>query len=218
MDKIPSLSFILDRVRQGGVEWKEGKFFLLGMNAWISAAFSCVFLQRLLEEKVDLQQIQQLYYAHGQFQAREGVRIFNKRFGYPKTFSERAALLDLHLGQFTVTGTGQYQWVLKDMQNKEFIVSGISPLAEEYGKYFSTDRRPIDHFIRGLMAGFISETIGEELYCFESTCIAHGKPQCTFIIKEKKKYDPSAPGWKEQEVEENLNLLRELYPHKEPLL
>lgn len=218
MDKIPTPSFILERVRSGGVDWNEGKFLLLGMKAWISATFSQIFLQRLLEEKVDFSTVQDLLYAHGQFQAREGVRIFNKRFGYPKTFSEMSSLLDLHLGQFQVTGTGKYEWVLKDLANKEFVVKGNSPLAEEYAVYFAAGKKPVDHFLRGLMVGFISETLGTELYCFESGCIAHGKQQCTFVIKEKHKFDAASEEWKQQEIRKEIDLLKDLSPLRGPLL
>ncbi len=218
MEKIPTPDFILERIRRGGADWKDGEFLLMGMKAWINAAFSQVFLQRLLEEKTDLHTIQELLYAHGQFQAREGVRIFNKRFGYPQTFSEISSLLDLHLGQFQVTGTGKYEWIVKDPANKEFIVKGKSPLAEEYAAYFTAEKRPVDHFIRGLMAGFVSETLGVELYCFESGCVAHGKPHCTFVIKEKQKFDHTAEEWKLQEIKNPVDLLKELSPSKEPLL
>jgi len=210
MDKIPSSDFLLERLRCGGVEWSDGKFILLGMKAWISAAFSQVFLQRLLEEKVGYHIIQDLLYSHGQFQAREGVRIFNKRFGYPKTFAEISSLLDLHLGQFQVTGTGKYEWVVKDIANKEFVIKGISPFAEEYSSYFTAENRNVDHFIRGLMAGFISETLGEELFCFESSCVAHGKTHCTFVVKQKEKFERTSEDWKRQEIKKEYNLHHEL--------
>lgn len=218
MEKIPTPEFLLERVRSGGVSWDEGKFMLLCMKAWINAAFSQVFLQRLLEEKIDLSTVQDLLYAHGQFQAREGVRIFNKRFGYPQTFSEISSLLDLHLGQFQLTGTGKYEWVLKDIANREFIIKGNSPLAEEYAVFFASAKRPVDHFVRGLIAGFISETLGVEVYCFESGCIAHGKTHCTFVIKEKHKFDTASEEWKQQEIKKEIDLRKDLSPRRDPLL
>ena len=218
MNKIPSSDFLLERLRCGGVEWNDGKFLLLGMKAWISAAFSQVFLQRLLEEKVGVNLIRDLLYSHGQFQAREGVRIFNKRFGYPQNFAEISSLLDLHLGQFQITGTGKYEWVLKDIANKEFVIKGNSPFAEEYSTYFTAENRNVDHFIRGLMAGFISEVLGEDLYCFESTCVAHGKPNCTFVVKKKEKFEHSSEEWKRQDVQQEIDLPKELSPLREPLI
>jgi len=218
MNEIPSSNFILERVRSGGVEWNEGKFLLLGMKAWISAVFSEVFLQRLLEEKAGYHTTQDLFYNHGQFQAREGVRIFNKRFGYPQTFAEISSLLDLHLGQFQVTGTGNYEWIVKDIVNKEFIIKGASPFAEEYVLHFSAEKRAVDHFIRGLMVGFISEIVGEDLYCFEAGCVAHGKSHCTFIIKEKSKFDDLSEEWKWQKIGQEFDLHKELFPLKKPLI
>jgi len=214
----PTPLFILERIKRGqGIKWEEGKFFLLGMKGMIGASFSTIFLQRLLEEKIGYEKIMSLYYAHGKFQGQEGVRIFNKRFGYPRSFKELDQLLDVHIGQFQFTGTGKFEWAVKDIKNKKFIVKGKSPIAEEYALYFKTDNKFIDHFHRGLMAGFISEVLGEDLYCLETSCVAHGKEYCTFLIKKEKEFNHKSKDWKIQKIDK-IDLLSSLNPKKKPLI
>jgi hypothetical protein len=217
--KIPTIGFILDRVRKGqGADWQEGRFLLMGMKGVVNAAYSQAFLQRLLEHKVGREKLMELSYAHGKFQAQEGVRIFNKRFGYGKSFSEVTQLLDVHLGQFQLVGAGKFEWVVKDIKNKKFIAKGRSNAAEEYVLYFSTEGKCVDHFVRGLMAGFISETVGKNLYCVKTACVANGKPECTFVIQEKSKFDQKSAMYEDQRVDDQLDLLKELSPKQDPLL
>src|SRR3989338_5337481 len=147
---IPSTSFLLDRIRHGGVEWKEGKFLLLGMQACIGAYFSNVFFQRFLEKEFGHKEAMRLLYSHGKFQAREGVRIFNRRFGLKRTFADIEKGLHVHIGQFQFIGMGAFEWVVKDIKNKGFVIKGASTTAEEYASYFSAKERSIDHFHRGL--------------------------------------------------------------------
>jgi predicted hydrocarbon binding protein len=215
---IPSTSFLLDRIRHGGVEWRDGKFFVLGMRGMIGASFSIVYLQRLLEKEIGHKRTMQLYYSHGKFQAKEGVRIFNKRFGFAKTFSDIEKALNIHIGQFQFTGTGKFEWLKKDLKKKQFVVRGVSPVAEEYSLYFSPLNEFIDHFHRGLMAGFIGETLGEEMYCIEEGCVAHGKPYCTFAVRKKQDFDQTSPTWKAQDIKEEIDLLSHLPSKREPLL
>ena len=215
---LPSTSFLLDRIRHGGVEWKDGRFFLLGMRAAIGAYFSNVFLQKLLEEEIGRKKTMQLFYSHGKFQAEEGVRIFSKRFGLGRTFEDIDKGLNIHIGQFQFTGTGMFEWVVKDIKRKYFVVRGISPLAEEYALYFHSKGKCIDHFHRGLMAGFIGETIGEEMFCVEEECVAHGKPHCTFIIKKKKGFDRKSKAWKDQQFGKEIDILASLSPKRAPIV
>lgn len=47
--------------------------------------------------------------------------------------------------------------------------------------------KPASHLVRGMMAGFLSEMLGEELYAQETSCIAAGDEYCEFRISKERK-------------------------------
>jgi len=48
---------------------------------------------------------------------------------------------------------------------------------------FKGSGKPASHFVRGIIAGFLSGVFGEEMYAKEVKCIAMGDQYCKFIVK-----------------------------------
>ncbi|MFH1752404.1 MAG: V4R domain-containing protein [archaeon] len=58
--------------------------------------------------------------------------------------------------------------------------------------------KAIDHILRGLLAGGLSQGFGSSMEAIETQCKAKGNPICQIIVKEKNTFDKNHPLYKEQ--------------------
>lgn len=198
---------ILQRVaRFKAMEHKDGKFFIWNVPGLISQLYSVVYLQRNLEKECGLDKTMNALYSMGFFQAENGVKIINEKFGYAKTISDKKKLIEFNSGQAEMVGSGKMKLVRVDFQNNLFIIKMKSNIALEYKKFFGLQKNSVDHFVRGALSGLISPIIEKETLCIETKCVAMGNPFCEFVSKPLDDWDKNDPLFKSQKVEKIKNM------------
>lgn len=94
------------------------------------------------------------------------------------------------------SGWGKLQTMDLDFKKKRAIIHlRDNPFAVNHSK------KPIDHVMRGILAGFFSGLFNEEMDCVETKCCSCGKENCEFILKKAKDFDFS-----NQEVRRQLRV------------
>lgn len=123
-----------------------------------------------------------IYYTIRSATRRSLVRQFNLDF---RLEGERA--LNLVEQFFTAAGWGGIKRTDLDAEKHRAIVSvSNSPIAQTLkGKV----TRPVDHFLRGILAGLFSDFFKTDVECFEKECIATNQKECLFIIKPLHDFD-----------------------------
>lgn len=86
--------------------------------------------------------------------------------------------------QFTHAGYGHIEVVHFDLDAPEVRLRGHNlfeaGLAPKTGIYRTP--RSVDHFSRGMFAGFVSELLKREVVCEETACQFRGDPACEFVV------------------------------------
>lgn len=177
-------------LRFKSMEHKDGKFLLWGTPCLISPLNVTVFLFKFLGENYGFDTAKECMYFTGKFQAKLGIYIINKRFGYAKTILDKRRLLEFNTTQTEVLGLGQWHWKRMGLGTDNiFIVYGISPFAEMYKRLFGMSKDVVDYFHMGIAAGGIEATVTEKMVCIEETCVAKGDSYCQFITKPIDQWD-----------------------------
>jgi len=86
--------------------------------------------------------------------------------------------------QYTQAGYGNLEITHFDLAAPEVRLSGTdlfeAGLAPKAGIYRTP--RVVDHYSRGMLAGFMSELLKREVVCEEVACQFRGDPRCEFVI------------------------------------
>jgi predicted hydrocarbon binding protein len=88
-----------------------------------------------------------------------------------------------------LSGWGIWKWDFLDEEKKSGKISVTnSPVAENLkGKV----KCPVDHIIRGFMAGGASASLKTDVDVVEEECVALGAPQCKFVFKSPDQFNPT---------------------------
>ncbi|VVB74635.1 V4R domain protein [uncultured archaeon] len=129
---------------------------------------------------------------------KSGSAEYNKNFIASQGFTDKRKIIDWQSKIVSLSGWGTIEVAKIDFENDEYIAHfKENPFAKYYGKA----KYPIDFFICGFIAGGFSASIGKELECFETQCVAQGKPYCEFIVGPKKVIDKKREAlWKSLKV------------------
>ena len=96
---------------------------------------------------------------------------------------ENEKAISLFTEFFTASGWGKLEIIDIDSKEKRAILSlENSPFASALR--WKTNK-PVDHFMRGLLAGFFSKLFKLEVDCVETKCAAMNHNFCEFIIKSR---------------------------------
>jgi len=102
----------------------------------------------------------------------------------------------------TMSGWSMLDLVDVDFENKRAIIQSRSnPIANMYGK----SEFPVDHAIRGFVAGALVHAFKTDMDAVETKCISMGNPKCEFVckpvgeFKESELVDRQLPNKKEVE-------------------
>lgn len=176
---------LLEKVlRFKAIQHKEGKFFLWGTPCTILPMASSAFLFKLVEEAYGPEVVKNSIYYTGKFQAIRGVQIINKRFGYAETMQDQKKLLEFNTQQLELLGLGSWQWKRMGFGSDNiFILSGKSPFAEIYKRFFGWRKEVVDYFMAGIIAGGLEGITGKKFDCVEQGCIAKGGTYCELMAK-----------------------------------
>lgn len=87
-----------------------------------------------------------------------------------------------------MSGWGNFKWHSLDEEKKEgVILVNSSPIAD---KLRGKTEKPVDHIIRGFVAGGASAALGIDIDVSEPECEANGHKECRFILKPSGKPSP----------------------------
>ena len=155
----------------------EGKLLLGESRAILMTEQAYVFLLQVIHEQAP----QIVRYAFYDMGYRTGQQLMD-------TLSARAESPEQALRLFVETyrqaGYGDIEVVSLDLAKPEAVLRGTdlfeSGLAAKAGIYRS--KRAVDHYSRGMLAGFLSVLVGKEVVCEEMACEFRGDPACEFVV------------------------------------
>ncbi len=179
-----------------------GKLSLWGTPGVLNTNITESYLQRLIGKVYGEKECMSVFYTLGVFQGRDAFRMISKNFGYAETFHDKKKLLEFQTGQSVVVGRGDFSWERMDFEKNIFVAKGASPHAEEYRKLFGVQKVPVDHFLRGVTAAFIEETIKKKVFCVEKRCVANGNEYCELVTKPVDSWDKNDRDFTEQSIKE----------------
>ncbi len=176
--------------RLKALQHKDGKFLIWGNPAFIDPVYIQIYYHKLMENNTSFETANTMRYYTAKFQAMIGMDIINKRFGYAQTMLDKKRLLEFNMGQTEVLGLGKSTLFKSDFEKDAFIIRVmVSPFAEEYKRFFGTQKDPVDYWFMGAWAGTIESLIGKKTLCLENSCIAMGAKFCEFTIKPVEMWD-----------------------------
>ncbi|MBU2099823.1 4-vinyl reductase [Candidatus Micrarchaeota archaeon] len=88
---------------------------------------------------------------------------------------------------FSSSGFGHFKVIQFDEKNLRAIVSvSESPFAFPFK---NRSKKPLDHFLRGIIAGTFSYAFEKDFDCVETKCIAMNSSVCEFIVNSNSEFD-----------------------------
>ncbi|MFZ5955866.1 MAG: V4R domain-containing protein [Nanoarchaeota archaeon] len=160
----------------------EGSLLLWNTSVIISPVQVNLIKTKLYEEFSETES-NKIEYFVGKIQAKTGMQIINKKFGYAKTISDKKKLVIFNNGQFELLGQGRFKIVKQDVKTGTVVTKTKSQYAREYKTLFGVQKKSVDYFMAGLWAGTIEQIYGKTSACIETQCIAKGDEECEFLIK-----------------------------------
>lgn len=94
-----------------------------------------------------------------------------------------------------LSGYGKFQVMDYKPKNKRAIVHVDHSINV---RMHPKDKKPVCHYIRGLLAGFMENLYKANVACVETHCMAIGDKNCEFVIQKKNQFDPTSDLVKEQ--------------------
>ena len=189
---------------KGSVKWTEkGEIFVWNVPAMLFPINTFVFLQKTLELKYG-DDAKHILYQLGKLQAKMGTEIMIDKFG----FKRDKQTFEFTNQQTQLIGNGVLEFIKCDFKNKYFLLKNFHvPFARHYLRTYGLQKEPVDHFIRGTIAGgTIPYVQDESMVVIEKQCIAMGKPYCIFEVKQADKWDLKDKLVKSQFPEDTIDL------------
>jgi predicted hydrocarbon binding protein len=110
---------------------------------------------------------------------KDGSVEYNKNFIKKEGFKDKRQIINWQIRIVSMSGWGQIEIAKIDFKTDEYVAHfKASPFAKTYGK----TTYPIDFLVCGFIAGGFSASLGKELECIETKCIAKGDPYCEFFV------------------------------------
>lgn len=94
---------------------------------------------------------------------------------------------------FNTSGFGKLEVIRVDYKNSRAIFHIRDSISARI-----KSKDPVCHYIRGLLASFIQESLKKEIEGVETNCIAQGHQICEFILKRKGEFDKNSELVKKQ--------------------
>lgn len=161
-----------------GLKFKGSNFFLIDLPFLICPAEIFVALLETGDPEFE----RKLYAAVKESVARHLIPLFGTEFGL-----HGEKMLDFLETYFIASGWGLLKNVDIDLKAKKAIVNVSSnPVG---GRLHGKPKTPVDHILRGIIAGVFSSVFAESVDCVETHCIALGEKNCEFIVKRHKEFD-----------------------------
>lgn len=161
------------------ISFHDGKIILLDQRVSVVPVEFLASITKTINDSSD--QVFEVYSA-AKTAVREG---FAKRLGEAYDFKFRDYsqwLVDIA----TMSGWGRLEWADLDFDNKRGVIAVTdSPIGSKLSGQVDS---PVDHVIRGLMAGGASHSFNADVDILETECVALGDPKCKFVIQSPKEF------------------------------
>lgn len=152
---------------------KDGALLSADLKAIMIPMTTEVVKQKLLlDTSCDNKSHDILYYT-GFFQGVAAVRLLNK-YG----FKEPKKVFDVILQQSSLGGHGNVELQQFSPSKRHVMVKLNSIFAKQTRAVFGVSKVPVDHFVRGNIAGVLTELFGCDMVGVEKQCIVQGKDYC----------------------------------------
>jgi predicted hydrocarbon binding protein len=111
--------------------------------------------------------------------AKEGSEEYNQNFIKKQGFKYKRQIINWQTRIVSLSGWGQIEIAKIDFEKNEYVAHfKENPFARTYGK----TTYPIDFLICGFISGGFSASLGKELDCIETKCVAKGDAYCEFVV------------------------------------
>lgn len=157
------------------LEFDNGKINLIGQPMVMMPVVTIAKMQHHIEKKSKLRKLgEDALYNAAKDAGIDYMGRYRKNYGV----TSPTKLLEWAINSMHLAGWGQFTVSKFDVKKAiaEFKVEN-SPFAIEIGKR----RYPVDHIIRGYIAGGLYVMFNRKVECKETKCIATGYPHCEFI-------------------------------------
>lgn len=161
----------------GQIKFRDSNFFLIDIPFLI---FPVEILAKLLFSCSE-EQAKEIY-----FSVKKSVKEFLPILKAKPKYSD-VSLVNFVNEFFSSSGFGKIRVVQFDEKNsRAILLVSSSPFA----LYFKNkSKKPLDHILRGVIAGIFSFALEKDLDCIETKCIAVNSSECEFIVNSNKEFD-----------------------------
>jgi predicted hydrocarbon binding protein len=158
------------------IKFERGEIILLGQRVAISP--SQLFNNIVKEFENNDEIMRKIYHA---------CKTVNME-GYARVVSKKYKLSGMKLAKWLINsgevgGWGKIISVRAYIKEKKAVIQICDSLSKDM-----KSTKPVDHFLRGQLAGGASAAFGIEFDCIERRCIAIGDKFCEFVIKKREDF------------------------------
>lgn len=127
--------------------------------------------------------VTKIFYEVGKEEGKELISQIKEKV----TFREDFSSLSMAFESIGLVGLGSVEIIRSDMKNKNFILKvKDNYLARKYLKFFGIQKKGIDYYLSGILAGIATGLLNENMDAFEDKCLVQGSPYCVFEIEKIK--------------------------------
>lgn len=160
----------------GQIKFEEGNITFLNSRIVITPA---ELLINLMERFKDDEKICLEFYKASRFTHIEG---------FAEEVSKRYGIKQIELAKWLINGANTGGWgvvkfTAEDDFNKMAVIEVRNSVSKKVKSYV-----PVDHFLRGQIAGGASAAFDMNLDCIERKCMATGDDCCEFVIKPRESF------------------------------
>jgi predicted hydrocarbon binding protein len=160
------------------IQFEKGKLELLGQPV---VFVPVQMFSHLIKHTKNSQKIANLIYTGCKLASEDFSKMMNKKYKFKTRRDFSKWLIDL----FSLSGWGILTLEKLDFEGGEAIFHlKDSPVCKMYGR----SDKPIDHAIRGLLAGGGHGILAKEVNAIETKCVSMGGTYCEFILKAQKRH------------------------------
>lgn len=169
------------------IKFADGRVLFHRIPMIIFPAYSIAHLTMLLDR---MPKGQSILYEMGLQQGFKCANQSHQYWGYKKK------ILETLMQQSDMVGTGRVEIVRQDFAGGHFVFKFVvSPIAEDIVRYYGLQKRAMDHYERGILAGFVKAVAGDtrEYVAIETRCVARGDQYCEVVVRESSAWDRKDP-------------------------
>ncbi|MBU4351959.1 MAG: hypothetical protein KKA65_04380 [Nanoarchaeota archaeon] len=160
------------------LNWKEGELFLWNLSGFLIPTYT--FIDLIYNLYKDYKKAEDLLFKIGKKQTILAIGYMKSKFGFKKDLDIVKSVLE----QSSLLGIGIFEIIKFNLKSGEVLIKNTNnPIAKYYKIIHGKQKKPIDFYIAGTMAGIIEGLTKKKTTCTETKCIVKGDKYCLFKIK-----------------------------------